>query len=422
LLLSTTAQEFTYASGGVSTDVYGYKCDTGILLPIQPDNNVSSSSNSYAYWVNPEKMVNVANADGISDFSLAGGYGSIKVKIPAYAKATLHVGDTSSSADIIAPPSSESTITHAFIDNNGAPCRTSIALTSTNEEVSLVYENDAITLSGADEATISAEENGKQYALVLTNLGGHAKIKISDIISTKNIVGNSENNNSGPSNNGSGQGGALDGGTDTAEAAIIVAPESNVPLSRPNANPFTDIRESDWFYYDVIWANANALFNGTSSTEFSPRLPMTRAMLVTVLGRLYGLVDTTPASSFSDVDSSAYYAPYVKWAKQAGIVTGISEDRFAPSLPITRQDLAAILYRYEQFVNKIPSDVVNEREFSDMSSISDYAKNAVNALAVQGIISGKPNNMFDPKGNATRAEVAAVLHRFVESLGDDSAI
>ncbi|MCL1976243.1 MAG: S-layer homology domain-containing protein, partial [Firmicutes bacterium] len=236
------------------------------------------------------------------------------------------------------------------------------------------------------------------------------KIKISDIILAKNIVNNSNN---GGSNNTTGSDGTKNSDVATTNDAIV---DSSVPLSGLNINPFTDINESDWFYEDVLWGHEHDLFKGTSKTEFSPHLPMTRAMMVTVLGRLYGLTDITSDSPFTDMDGSSYYAPYVNWAHQTGIATGIGGGKFAPELPITRQDLAAILYRYEQHINKVPSGVIADKEFSDWSSVSDYAKIAVNSLTAQGIINGKSYNLFDPQGKATRAEVAAMLHRFVESI------
>ena len=119
-------------------------------------------------------------------------------------------------------------------------------------------------------------------------------------------------------------------------------------------------------------------------------------------------------SYFEDVPSGQWYSEAVAWAAQNGIVSGMGDGLFAPNSDITREQMATILYRYEQFSGKIPPDIVADREFSDWDDISDYAKNPVNVLTAQGIINGKPGNLFDPKGTATRAEVAAMLHRFLE--------
>ncbi|ODM24960.1 hypothetical protein A7W90_01315 [Clostridium sp. Bc-iso-3] len=178
-------------------------------------------------------------------------------------------------------------------------------------------------------------------------------------------------------------------------------------------NPFEDVKTSDWFYSDVEYVVQNGLFSGTSATTFEPNNRMTRAMLVTVLWRLEGspVLGNNP---FEDVPSGQWYSEAVAWAAQNGIVSGMGDGLFAPNSDITREQMATILYRYEQFSGKIPPDIVADREFSDWDDISDYAKNPVNVLTAQGIINGKPGNLFDPKGTATRAEVAAMLHRFLE--------
>ena len=188
------------------------------------------------------------------------------------------------------------------------------------------------------------------------------------------------------------------------------------PAPAPWSNPFKDVKSSDWFYGDVQFAHQNFLFNGTSADEFSPNAAMTRGMLVTVLGRLNG-VDTTQytGSSFTDVKASEYYAPYIEWAMQSGIVKGIGKGKFAPDANITRQDLAVIIQRYADFVGKTIPATKKYTEFKDSAKIADYAKAAVVALYEGGIVNGKTNG-FDPTGKATRAEVAAILHRFVDAV------
>ncbi|MDR2713265.1 MAG: S-layer homology domain-containing protein [Clostridiales bacterium] len=119
---------------------------------------------------------------------------------------------------------------------------------------------------------------------------------------------------------------------------------------------------------------------------------------------------------FSDVTNGLWYSDAVTWAAENGIVLGIGGGLFAPNLQVTREQMAAILYRYEQKSGDIPPDIEENSKFADESRISGYAKDAVNALVAQGIINGKQNNLFDPQGTATRAEVAAMLHRFVSSI------
>jgi hypothetical protein len=182
------------------------------------------------------------------------------------------------------------------------------------------------------------------------------------------------------------------------------------------SNPFTDVRESDWFYGDVAYVCENGLFAGTSATAFSPNAPMTRGMIVTVLGRLYGADASAYASGgFEDVTAGRYYAPYTEWAKQSGIVSGVGGNKFGPDTEITRQDLAVVVARYADFAGKPIPATLQYAAFADEAGIAEYAKNAVQTLYSGGIVGGKPNNLFDPKGESARAEVAAILHRFVDA-------
>ena len=182
-------------------------------------------------------------------------------------------------------------------------------------------------------------------------------------------------------------------------------------------NPFTDVKEDDWFYGDVEYVHRTGLYKGTTDTTFSPNEPMTRGMIVTVLGRLEGIdADNYSGASFSDVDTAQYYAPYIKWAEANGIVNGIGNNKFNPDGYISRQDLATILLRYTQFKKVTLPNLVPKINFKDAGDIADYAANAVDIIQRAGIINGKPGEIFDPLGNATRAEVAAMLHRYAEVI------
>ncbi|MCL2336517.1 MAG: S-layer homology domain-containing protein [Firmicutes bacterium] len=196
-------------------------------------------------------------------------------------------------------------------------------------------------------------------------------------------------------------------------------PQPTPTPTQPSAgwqNPFSDIKSTDWFYGDVGYVFGKGVFNGTTATTFSPGASVTRGMFVTVLWRQAGSPSGNGGGQFTDVEQGAYYAEAVKWAAANGIVKGISNTKFAPNGLVTREQMAAILYRYEQFSGQTPSGAGATKTFADQSKISDYAKTPVNALVKQGILSGKPNNLFDPRGTATRAEVAAVLHRFMEAM------
>ena len=179
--------------------------------------------------------------------------------------------------------------------------------------------------------------------------------------------------------------------------------------------PFTDVRESDWFYEDVAFAYENGLFAGTSDTTFSPNASMTRAMLVTVLYRLEGQPAVNGRSGFSDVQYNGYYEDAVTWAADNGIVNGTSTTMFSPNANVTREQMAAILYRYAQHkkYNTAASSGLNG--FTDHASVSGYAAASLEWAVAEKLVNGSAGKLM-PTGNATRAQVAAILHRFVENV------
>lgn len=199
-------------------------------------------------------------------------------------------------------------------------------------------------------------------------------------------------------------------------SALAAEPEDTAPQGEPAApawqNPFTDVDDGDWFYNNVEYAYTNNLFSGTSASSFSPDTPMTRGMLVTVLGRMSGADVSGYTASFEDVSQDAYYASYVEWAKDKGIVSGVGGGRFAPDAVITRQDIAVMLTRYAEAMELEAPEMNNAAAFADGESIASYATHAAAAMQKAGIISGRPGGVFDPQSGATRAEVSAMLHRF----------
>ena len=192
--------------------------------------------------------------------------------------------------------------------------------------------------------------------------------------------------------------------------------DNKKPASKPEVKlPFTDISTSDWFYDDVAFVYENGLFSGTDSRSFSPNASMTRAMLVTVLYRLEGEPTVTGRSSFTDVRSGAYYEKSVIWAAANGIVTGTDSTSFSPDAKVTREQLAAILYRYAQY-RKLDTDASAKlNSFTDADSVSAYASEALGWAVSEGLINGASGKLM-PKGDATRAQVAAILHRLVKNV------
>ena len=192
--------------------------------------------------------------------------------------------------------------------------------------------------------------------------------------------------------------------------------DNKKPASKPEVKlPFTDVSTSDWFYDDVAFVYENGLFSGTDSRSFSPNASMTRAMLVTVLYRLEGEPTVTGRSSFTDVRSGAYYEKSVIWAAANGIVTGTDSTSFSPDAKVTREQLAAILYRYAQY-RKLDTDASAKlNSFTDADSVSAYASEALGWAVSEGLINGASGKLM-PKGDATRAQVAAILHRLVKNV------
>ena len=174
------------------------------------------------------------------------------------------------------------------------------------------------------------------------------------------------------------------------------------------ANSFTDVRSTDWFSDAVSYVQERGLMSGTGATRFSPNEPTTRARLVTILYRAAGRPEFSTPVSFADVADSAYYADAVAWASENNIVTGYANGRFGSNDPVSREQIAAILWRYAG-----SPDADSAERFSDNSLIASYAVNAVNWARQNGVISGRPGNRFDPKANATRAEVATILRNFL---------
>lgn len=184
------------------------------------------------------------------------------------------------------------------------------------------------------------------------------------------------------------------------------------------APAFTDIH-NHWAADNILFAASRGLLSGTSDTTFSPNTGMTRGMFVTALGRLAGInLDNYKTGKFTDVKADAYYAPYVNWAAQNDIVEGVTATTFAPDTNINREQMAVIMANYAKKLSYDLPKTLQAVTFADNAQISSWAKNAVRTMQQAGILSGKNGNKFDPKGTATRAEVATVLRRFVEIVID----
>lgn len=185
----------------------------------------------------------------------------------------------------------------------------------------------------------------------------------------------------------------------------------------PSETKFNDVSANDWFASAVDYVTGKGMMNGTADNTFSPKANTTRGMIVTVLYRLENQPSTS-AASFTDVASGAYYANAVAWANANGIVSGYGSGKFGPNDKVTREQLAAILYRYAQYKKYDVSvgEDTNILSYDDAQSISTYAIPAIQWACGAGVVTGKSGSKLDPKGNATRAEVAAMLMRFCENV------
>lgn len=183
----------------------------------------------------------------------------------------------------------------------------------------------------------------------------------------------------------------------------------------PTTVSFDDINETDWFYENVKYVVENKLMNGVSDTEFAPNNTLTRAMLVTVLYRNAGEPEVTEAASFADVDADSWYAKAVVWAEANGIVNGVSDTEFAPNANITREQIATIMYRYAQYNGDDVTAVADIEAYADAANVSDYAVDAMKYAVGSGLINGKTETTLNPQDNATRAEIATILKRFIEA-------
>lgn len=197
-------------------------------------------------------------------------------------------------------------------------------------------------------------------------------------------------------------------------------PESDVTISvefsyRILTNPFTDVKTGDWFYDAVSYVYTEGLMTGTGTYTFSPSAPTSRAMLVTILWRLQG-EPYVSGSSFNDVKSSAYYYDAVRWAARYGIVEGYEGNVFKPDDAITREQFAAILYRYAEYCKYSTSASTNLSAYKDNAKVSSWAGTAMKWAVAKGLFEGDNLGNLDPQGQTTRAAAAKLLMAFCENV------
>ena len=195
-----------------------------------------------------------------------------------------------------------------------------------------------------------------------------------------------------------------------SQYAIVIDDHSHAAEA---ALPFSDVNDNDWFFDVVRYVYEQGLMTGTSDREFSPNLTTTRGMIVSILNRLEGS-PIAESAGFTDVADGDWYADAVNWAASEGIVAGYEDNTFRPNDPITREQLAAMLMNYAAWKGEDVSARADLSGYNDAASVSSWAAETVQWAVADGLISGMPGNLLEPQGSATRAQVAAILERFLE--------
>lgn len=213
----------------------------------------------------------------------------------------------------------------------------------------------------------------------------------------------------------------------TANGSDLPSPEEQSPESENQSESaeksntgsrrrqITDVSEEAWYYEPVKYAFENGLMIGTSETEFEPEANVTRGMFVTILYRMANEPVAEVSDSFGDVAADEYYAPAVAWASEQGVVRGNNDGTYEPERLVSREEMAAILYRYAQ-INGYGRNAEENLSYSDNGNISEYAKIPISWSNANGIMQGNDDGNFAPQGFATRAEAAAVFQRMMENF------
>ena len=183
-------------------------------------------------------------------------------------------------------------------------------------------------------------------------------------------------------------------------------------------NPFSDVKEDDWFYEAVQFVGSRQLFNGTGEDTFSPGLNINRAMLVTALWHLDDAPAGCRAAAFADVDPVSWYAEAVNWAGERGVAAGTGAGNFDPLCSITREQMAVMLHNYARIRGRAAAAPADLSRYADAGSVSSYALPAIAWARAEGLLQGRSATLLAPKAEATRAEAAALLMKFIESLAE----
>ena len=195
-----------------------------------------------------------------------------------------------------------------------------------------------------------------------------------------------------------------------SQYAIVIDTHSHATVDVSDL--FIDVAPNAWYKDAVQYAYDNGLMTGVSDTEFAPEATTTRAMIVSILARLEN-VTTAEAAGFADVDDNDWYATAVNWAANVGVVNGYEDNTFQPNTAITREQLAAILMNYAAYKGEDVSARASLDAYSDAENVSTWATDTMSWAVAEGYITGMTADTLQPQGSATRAQVAAILQRFL---------
>ena len=207
------------------------------------------------------------------------------------------------------------------------------------------------------------------------------------------------------------------------EITIVVkdsAAEEPDPEPEPTPElPYTDVTDADWFYNEVAYAYENGIMTGINDTTFAPYEPLARAQFAIILHRLNGEPQTEYTDRFHDVGEDLWYTDAILWAADTDVVTGYSNGNFGPADKINREQMATMMYRYAEYKGYSLEGGVDYSQYEDAANVSDFAQEAMSWAVGNGIINGKyDETQLDPQGEASRAECAIIMMRFIETFGE----
>lgn len=319
-------------------------------------------------------------------------------------------------------------------DSTGGSFRGTKTITITAPEGAGVY----YTTDGTDPKTSETKQeidSGKTAQITITETttikavsyvtGGETTY--SDVVEASfRRKASSYDESSGDSGGGGGSSSGKDTAKDTTQDTVTdetkdtttdeTKDETKDTAESEKTIDFTDVTEKDWFYDDVQYVYGKDLMKGVSESEFGAKASTTRGMIVTVLYRLDGSPEVSGAHGFTDVAEGSYFEKAITWAVQNGIAVGYGDGKFCPNQNITREQLAAILFRFAEYKGIDVTEEGSLAVFADGSTASAYAVSALRWAVAKGLVYGQDGNILNPRGEATRAQVAAVLHRFVANI------